>query len=94
MTPQGREKPASADRLPHKYTCTEQSTDQPSYTAIAAWLDIAVAPWHGTCRGCGHELGMPRPELAAARDGGWVCTRCLTELVRAAALAACREVAS
>lgn len=68
--------------------------DQPSRSAIAVWLDLAVAPWHGHCSGCGHELGVPHPELAAAREGSWVCTRCLTELVRAAALAACQEVSS
>lgn len=47
-------------------------------------LDIATAPWHGSCQDCHRELGMPAPELVAAPPGTyeWRCVPCLTEIVR------------
>jgi hypothetical protein len=62
-------------------TAQAVSRSRPSHTAVAVWVDIATAPWFGSCTGCGHEL---HAEVAASDGAGWwLCVQCLTESVRA-----------
>jgi hypothetical protein len=54
--------------------------ERPSHTAVAVWVDIATAPWFGSCTSCGRELDN---EPIASDGCGWLCVQCLTETVRA-----------
>lgn len=85
--PPAEQKPFEGDRYERLRQAVEILAEghRPADTAIKVWCDYALAPFHGSCNGCGRELSR---ELVATTDGsGWCCTACLAELVRAMVLA-------